>query len=157
MYELCYFVWFFFFICKCRTWYLNYWYHFHCLWFSIGYGYDTIYFFFLCYPMIWVIECPRQLFVHLLIFFWSPWHLFPLLLVKYMYTNVHLGETHVHFFCLILFLPQLYFNEKVMLMVSWPWMRKVLFEHYYLFCSISTYIFGTEWNYVQITIKYDLF
>lgn len=102
----------FFFICKCRTWYLNYWYHFHCLWFSIGYGYDTIYFF-LCYTMIWVIECPRQFFVHLLIFFWSSWHLFSHALVKYMYTNVHLGETHVYFFFgLILFFATIVLEWK---------------------------------------------
>lgn len=123
----------FFFIWKCRTWYLNYWYHFHCLWFSIGYGYDTIYFF-LCYTMIWVIECPRQFFVHLLIFFWSSWHLFfPCFSKVHVHKCTFRWNTCLFFFCLIFFLPQLYLDEKVMLMVSWPWMRKVLFEHYYLF------------------------
>lgn len=102
----------FFFICKCRTWYLNYWYHFHCLWFSIGYGYDTIYFF-LCYTMIWVIECPRQFFVHLLIFFWSSWHLFfPCFSKVHVHKCTFRWNTCLFFFGLILFFATIVLEWK---------------------------------------------
>lgn len=103
----------FFFIWKCRTWYLNYWYHFHCLWFSIGYGYDTIYFFsLLSYDLSYSMS--QAIFCSFVDFFSCPHDIFIFL----AFSKVHVQKctfrwnTCLFFFCLILFFATIVLEWK---------------------------------------------